>query len=55
MNSDGLADRAKMVRLALRIVPHLTGYSHVQTNPRWSFDVQKTIKNAERTSLSNST
>jgi transaldolase len=22
------------VRLALLIVPHLTGYSHIQTNPR---------------------
>ncbi|KAK2600402.1 hypothetical protein N8I77_009938 [Diaporthe amygdali] len=37
-----------MVRLALDIVPNLTGYSHIQTNPRWSYNVQKTINNAER-------
>lgn len=37
-----------MVRLALAIVPELTGYSHIQTNPRWSYDIHKTIKNAER-------
>ncbi|KAG6367797.1 hypothetical protein INS49_001992 [Diaporthe citri] len=37
-----------MVRLALAIVPNLTGYSHIQTNPRWSYDVQKTIQNGER-------
>lgn len=37
-----------MVRLALAIVPNLTGYSHIQTNPRWSYDIHKTIKNAER-------
>ncbi|KAG8167685.1 hypothetical protein KVR01_003374 [Diaporthe batatas] len=37
-----------MVRLALAIAPDLTGFSHVQTNPRWSYDTQKTIKNAER-------
>lgn len=38
-----------MVRLALDIVPNLTGYSHIQTNPRWSYNVQKTINNAEST------
>lgn len=38
-----------MVRLALAIVPCLTGYSHIQTNPRWCFDKQRTIENAERT------
>ncbi|KAK7700020.1 hypothetical protein SLS64_011246 [Diaporthe eres] len=37
-----------MVRLALAIVPNLTGYSHIQTNPRWSYNVQKTIQNGER-------
>lgn len=36
-----------MVRLALDIIPNLSGYSHIQTNPRWSYNVQKTIKNAE--------
>lgn len=38
-----------MARLALDIVPNLTGYSHIQTNPRWSYNVQQTIKNAEST------
>lgn len=38
-----------MVRLALAIMPNLTGYSHIQTNPRYSYDTQKTIKNAEST------
>lgn len=43
-----LAVEFMMVRLALAIEPHLTGYSHIQTNPRWSYDKQKTVKNAER-------
>ncbi|ROV91502.1 hypothetical protein VMCG_09470 [Cytospora schulzeri] len=43
-----LAIEFMMVRLALEIVPNLSGYSHIQTNPRWSYNVQKTIKNAER-------
>lgn len=41
-----------MVRLALDIVPCLTGYSHIQTNPRYSYNVQKTINNAESKSRS---
>lgn len=47
-----LAVESMMVRLALNIVPSLSGYSHIQTNPRWSYDVQKTIKNAESKLLS---
>lgn len=43
-----LAVEFMMVKLALAIVPNLTGYSHIQTNPRWSYDKQRTIKNAER-------
>lgn len=46
-----LAVEVMMVRLALDIAPNLKGYSHIQTNPRWSYDVRKTIKNAERKSL----
>lgn len=45
-----LAVEFMMVRLALAIEPSLTGYSHIQTNPRWSYDKSKTIKNAERRS-----
>ncbi|KAK7987104.1 hypothetical protein PG996_006295 [Apiospora saccharicola] len=37
-----------MVKLALRIVPHLTGYSHIQTNPMYSYNKDKTIENAKR-------
>ncbi|KAI1800325.1 putative transaldolase [Daldinia bambusicola] len=43
-----LAVEAMMVKLALRIVPYLKGYSHVQTNPKYSYDKQKTIENAKR-------
>ncbi|RYP34182.1 hypothetical protein DL767_004409 [Monosporascus sp. MG133] len=43
-----LAVEVMMVKLALRIVPHLTGYSHVQTNPKYSYSKQKTIENAQR-------
>ncbi|KAK9769559.1 putative Transaldolase [Seiridium cardinale] len=50
---DGVAEaevavECMMVKLALRIVPHLTGYSHIQTNPKYSYDTQKTIDNARR-------
>lgn len=47
----GLAEFAvevMMVKLALRIVPYLTGYSHIQTNPMYSYNKEKTIENAER-------
>lgn len=40
-----------MVKLALRIVPYLSGYSHVQTNTKYSYDTERTVKNARRESL----
>ncbi|KAK4149933.1 hypothetical protein C8A00DRAFT_37464 [Chaetomidium leptoderma] len=43
-----LAVELMMVGLSLRIVPHTTGYLHVQTNPKLAYSIQKTIKNAER-------
>ncbi|KAI5917910.1 transaldolase [Camillea tinctor] len=43
-----LAVETMMVKLALRIVPYLTGYSHIQTNPKYSYNKQKTIENAQR-------
>ncbi|KAI1393050.1 putative transaldolase [Hypoxylon trugodes] len=43
-----LAVETMMVKLALRIVPYLTGYSHIQTNPKYSYDKQKTINNGKR-------
>ncbi|ETS73126.1 hypothetical protein PFICI_15071 [Pestalotiopsis fici W106-1] len=43
-----IAVECMMVKLALRIVPYLTGYSHIQTNPQYSYNTQKTIENAKR-------
>lgn len=43
-----LAVEVMMVKLALRIVPCLTGYSHIQTNPKYSYDVERTVQNARR-------
>ncbi|KAI0881376.1 transaldolase [Annulohypoxylon maeteangense] len=43
-----LAVETMMVKLALRIVPYLKGYSHIQTNPKFSYDKQKTIENGKR-------
>ncbi|KAJ8114103.1 hypothetical protein ONZ43_g4987 [Nemania bipapillata] len=39
---------AAMVKLAHRMAPHLTGYSHLQTNPKYSFDTKRTLSNARR-------
>lgn len=36
-----------MVLLSLQFTPYLKGYCHIQTNPRWSYSTQKTVKNAE--------
>ena len=43
-----LAVEVMMVKLALRIVPHLKGYSHIQTNTNYSYSKQKTIENGQR-------
>lgn len=40
-----------MVKLALRIVPYLKGYSHIQTNPKYAYDKQKTVENGKRESI----
>lgn len=45
-----LAVETMMVKLALRIVPYLKGYSHIQTNPKYSYDKQKTVENGKRMS-----
>lgn len=37
----------KMVQLSLGFAPHTTGYLHVQTNPKWSYSADRTVKNAE--------
>lgn len=39
-----------MVKLALKIHPHITGHVHIQTNPYYSYSTEKTIVNALRTS-----
>ncbi|KAI8964663.1 putative transaldolase [Daldinia sp. FL1419] len=43
-----LAVEVMMVKLALRIVPYLKGYSHIQTNPKYSYNKPKTIENGRR-------
>ncbi|KAI0195425.1 transaldolase [Astrocystis sublimbata] len=43
-----IAVEAMTVKLAHRIAPYLTGFSHLQTNPKYSFDTKKTIANARR-------
>ncbi|KAH8655244.1 transaldolase [Xylariales sp. PMI_506] len=43
-----VAVECMMVKLALKIVPYLTGYSHIQTNPKFSYSKDKTIENAQR-------
>ncbi|KAI1372364.1 transaldolase [Hypoxylon crocopeplum] len=40
-----LAVETMMVKLALRIVPYLKGYSHIQTNPKYAYNKQKTVEN----------
>lgn len=46
-----LAVEVMMVKLAIRMVPHLTGYSHIQANPKYSYSKQKTVENGERETL----
>ncbi|KAI0434456.1 transaldolase [Xylaria sp. FL1042] len=43
-----VAVEAMTVKLAHRIAPYRTGYSHVQTNPKYSLDKEKTLANARR-------
>ncbi|KAF7123011.1 hypothetical protein CNMCM5793_001187 [Aspergillus hiratsukae] len=43
-----LAVEIAMVRLALRIAPHIAGRVHIQTNPYYSYSTEKTIVNALR-------
>jgi hypothetical protein len=37
-----------MVKLQLLIAPYVTGYLHIQTNPKLSYSQTATVKNAER-------
>ncbi|KAB8274087.1 hypothetical protein BDV30DRAFT_226190 [Aspergillus minisclerotigenes] len=43
-----LAVEIAMVKLALRIAPHINGHVHIQTNPYYSYSVAKTTVNALR-------
>lgn len=36
-----------MVKLQLLIAPNVTGYVHVQTNPKLSYSQEGTVQNAE--------
>ncbi|KAL4805940.1 hypothetical protein BDV18DRAFT_14873 [Aspergillus unguis] len=38
----------QIVRLALKIAPHIQGFVHVQTNPDYAESTEKTIANAFR-------
>ena len=40
-----------MVKMQLLIVPYLTGYVFVQTNPKLCYSTADTVKNAESKSL----
>ncbi|KAI9045407.1 transaldolase family protein [Aspergillus affinis] len=43
-----LAVEIAMVKLALKIAPHIRGHVHIQTNPYYSYSTEKTIVNALR-------
>ncbi|KAL2833495.1 hypothetical protein BJY01DRAFT_225188 [Aspergillus pseudoustus] len=43
-----LAVEIAMVKLALKIAPHIRGYVHIQTNPYESYSTEKTVANAFR-------
>lgn len=43
-----LAVEIAMVKLALKIAPHITGHIHIQTDPYYSYSTEKTIVNALR-------
>jgi hypothetical protein len=36
-----------MVKLQLQFIPSITGYVHIQTNPKLSYSVSQTVENAE--------
>ncbi|KAI1429209.1 transaldolase [Xylaria sp. FL1777] len=48
VNVNEVAVEAMTIKLAHRIAPYLTGYSHIQTNPKYSYDTEKTLANARR-------
>ncbi|CEL04240.1 Putative Transaldolase [Aspergillus calidoustus] len=43
-----LAVEIAMVKLALKIAPHIRGYVHIQTNPYESYSTERTVANAFR-------
>ena len=47
--------QGQVMKLSMKLVPHLTGYVHTQTNPYHSFSTEKTILNAQRTYLPKTT
>ncbi|KAI0473435.1 transaldolase [Xylariaceae sp. FL0804] len=48
VDTASMAVEVMMVRLALRIAPHLTGFSHVQANPKYAYDRRRTVENGQR-------
>ncbi|KAG2414536.1 hypothetical protein HFD88_003727 [Aspergillus terreus] len=43
-----LAVEIAMVKLALKIAPHISGHVHIQTNPYYSYSTEQTVINALR-------
>ncbi|KAH7140126.1 hypothetical protein B0J13DRAFT_446655 [Dactylonectria estremocensis] len=48
MTIEAFVTEILMVKLQLIIVPNLTGYVHIQTNPRLSYSTVATVENAQR-------
>jgi hypothetical protein len=44
-----LAVEVATIKLAHRVAPYITGYIHVQANPRYCYDKPRLIKNARST------
>ncbi|RAL12775.1 transaldolase family protein [Aspergillus homomorphus CBS 101889] len=48
LSVEELAVEIAMIKLALKIAPHIRGYIHIQTNPYYSYSTEKTLVNALR-------
>ncbi|KAE8152490.1 transaldolase [Aspergillus avenaceus] len=48
LSLEDLSVEIAMVKLALKIAPHIRGYVHIQTNPYYSYSAEKTTVNALR-------
>ncbi|KAL8907691.1 MAG: hypothetical protein Q9207_001260 [Kuettlingeria erythrocarpa] len=48
VSRDELAVEIAMVKLSLRVAPHICGMVHMQTNPRYAYDTEETLSSAFR-------